>query len=140
MIILNNLIRAEFLKIYFTRSLHLLLVLAIIASPLLTLLISITGGIQETSSVAEATVSGTLAGLILLWIWGSFISTSEYSHGMIISVLTACPRRISLAAAKLLIVFVIAFLVSFLSLLLTFIVVINTMATIDSTGNVWQVW
>ncbi|MEU6378495.1 ABC transporter permease [Streptomyces sp. NPDC046909] len=74
---------------------------------------------------------GLLLGTMCIITLGVLTTASEYSTGMIRTTMTACPSRGRVLAAKAIVFFLVAFVVTFASVLL---VALADVALLDSTG------
>jgi ABC-2 type transport system permease protein len=93
--------RAELLKITTVRGQWIGAILASLAMPLTSLLVTATGRLGAGNTVSNGAATGSVIGLLAFGTWGAVLAASEYSSGTIVVSLTTVPRRQVLYTAKL---------------------------------------
>jgi ABC-2 type transport system permease protein len=93
--------RAELLKTTTVRGQWIGAILASLAMPLTSLLVTATGRLGAGNTVSNGAATGSVIGLLAFGTWGAVLAASEYSSGTIVVSLTTVPRRQVLYTAKL---------------------------------------
>lgn len=108
-----HILRSEFIKLTSLRSSVLLLLSIIVFGGGVALVLALTAegaGLPDAPSVTfmldEVTVGTVLFGQLIAGVLGVLVISSEYSSGTIQSTLIAAPTRMSVLAAKAIVVFV----------------------------------
>jgi ABC-2 type transport system permease protein len=93
--------RAEIAKVLTVRGQRIGLLVAVIVTPLTSLLVVSTGGLSADDTVTSGAATGSVLGLLAWGIWAASSAASEYSYGTMTVSLAAVPRRTVLFGAKI---------------------------------------
>src|SRR5690554_4480756 len=94
-------VRAELVKFSTVRSTVVVTAVLAAALPALALIVAATESLQPDDTILGASVlGGAVIAQVLAASLGATLVTGEYRTGMVLSTLTACPRRLVVLAAK----------------------------------------
>lgn len=92
---------AELVKVATLRGLRVGAALSVLAIPLISLLVSSTGGLSHADTITSGAATGSVIGLLAYGAWAASFAGSEYVHDTITVSLSIVPRRGILYAAKI---------------------------------------
>ncbi|MDH6238289.1 ABC transporter permease [Cryobacterium sp. CG_9.6] len=147
-----GLMRSEWIKLWSVRSTVWLLSVAVVVSLGMaavtawatTLQISSMGGPSDLSTlpaadqagiILQASTFGVFFGQLIVAVLGVLVISGEYSTGMIMSTLTAVPRRLGALAAKGVVLFAVTFLVGVVSTVGSFLVATPMLAGLGLSSS-----
>ena len=92
--------KAELLKIATVRGQWVAAVLATLALPLTSLLVTATGGLGPRDTATSGAATGSVVALLAFGAWGATLAAGEYAKQTMIVSLATVPRRSRLYSAK----------------------------------------
>ena len=114
----------ELCKIATVRGQWISAALAVLATPLTSLLVAASGGVSTSDTVTSGAATGSVLGLLAFGSWGATIAAGEYSQQTLVVSMAAVPSRRTFYGAKLAAITAVAAAGTVISAVLAFAVVL----------------